>query len=197
MKRTLAAAAAVALLGGLAACSSNSTSSDSKPTATSTSKAQAGDPVKYLYDVDEHRRSRTSVEGLVHQLQSRCKDDALVLEFTATNTAVDLVDAGHDHQDVYPVLSQLVTGLPNSSGKVACASRLPTVEKQIKARRAPKPSPTPSHHAVAKPAAPRTTAPALDDHGGATALCMDGTYSYAAHHQGACSHHHGVAVWYR
>ncbi|MFG2794278.1 DUF3761 domain-containing protein [Streptomyces sp. NPDC048419] len=32
---------------------------------------------------------------------------------------------------------------------------------------------------------------------GATALCNDGTYSYAAHHQGACSHHGGVAVFYR
>ncbi|MFL6238890.1 MAG: DUF3761 domain-containing protein [Actinomycetes bacterium] len=32
---------------------------------------------------------------------------------------------------------------------------------------------------------------------GATAKCNDGTYSYAAHHQGACSHHGGVAVWYR
>jgi hypothetical protein len=27
---------------------------------------------------------------------------------------------------------------------------------------------------------------------GATALCRDGTFSYAAHHQGACSHHGGV-----
>ncbi|WP_307839148.1 DUF3761 domain-containing protein [Streptomyces sp. MBT97] len=35
------------------------------------------------------------------------------------------------------------------------------------------------------------------DGGGATALCNDGTYSYAAHHQGACSHHGGVAVFYR
>ena len=32
--------------------------------------------------------------------------------------------------------------------------------------------------------------------GGATALCNDGTYSHAAHHQGACSHHGGVAVFY-
>ncbi|MFE4995514.1 DUF3761 domain-containing protein [Streptomyces mirabilis] len=32
---------------------------------------------------------------------------------------------------------------------------------------------------------------------GATALCNDGTYSYAAHHQGACSHHGGVAVFYK
>jgi hypothetical protein len=32
---------------------------------------------------------------------------------------------------------------------------------------------------------------------GPTALCRDGTYSYAAHHQGACSGHGGVAVFYR
>jgi hypothetical protein len=31
---------------------------------------------------------------------------------------------------------------------------------------------------------------------GATALCNDGSYSYAAHHQGACSHHGGVAIFY-
>jgi hypothetical protein len=30
---------------------------------------------------------------------------------------------------------------------------------------------------------------------GATARCTDGTYSYAVHHQGACSHHGGVAQW--
>lgn len=32
---------------------------------------------------------------------------------------------------------------------------------------------------------------------GATALCNDGTYSYAAHHQGACSKHGGVKVFYK
>lgn len=32
---------------------------------------------------------------------------------------------------------------------------------------------------------------------GATALCNDGTYSYAANHQGACSHHGGVAQFYK
>ena len=37
----------------------------------------------------------------------------------------------------------------------------------------------------------------VPDGGGATAKCMDGTFSYAAHHQGACSHHGGVAVWYK
>jgi hypothetical protein len=33
--------------------------------------------------------------------------------------------------------------------------------------------------------------------GGATAKCVDGTLSYSAHHQGTCSHHGGVAVWYK
>jgi len=45
--------------------------------------------------------------------------------------------------------------------------------------------------APAAPAAP--VAPG----NGATALCKDGHYSYAAHHQGACSHHGGVAQFYK
>lgn len=63
----------------------------------------------------------------------------------------------------------------------------------------PLPAPAP---APAKPApAPAKPAPApanpVSPGGGATALCNDGTYSYAAHHQGACSHHGGVAEWYK
>lgn len=30
---------------------------------------------------------------------------------------------------------------------------------------------------------------------GATAQCVDGTYSYSQHHSGTCSHHGGVASW--
>ncbi|MEE9097320.1 PASTA domain-containing protein [Pseudarthrobacter phenanthrenivorans] len=40
-------------------------------------------------------------------------------------------------------------------------------------------------------------APAAPAGGGATALCVDGTLSYSATHQGTCSHHKGVAVWYK
>lgn len=32
---------------------------------------------------------------------------------------------------------------------------------------------------------------------GATARCVDGTYSYSANRRGTCSHHGGVAEWYR
>jgi hypothetical protein len=42
-----------------------------------------------------------------------------------------------------------------------------------------------------------TPAPSTPSNNGATALCVDGTYSYAANHQGACSHHGGVSVWYQ
>lgn len=41
-----------------------------------------------------------------------------------------------------------------------------------------------------------TPTPAPSTGNGATAQCVDGSYSYAAHHQGACSHHGGVATWY-
>jgi hypothetical protein len=59
---------------------------------------------------------------------------------------------------------------------------------------------------VAPPAPPEPAAPApapappaapVAPGGGATARCNDGTFSYAAHHQGACSHHGGVAEFYK
>ncbi|BCW08923.1 hypothetical protein NtRootA4_40930 [Arthrobacter sp. NtRootA4] len=46
------------------------------------------------------------------------------------------------------------------------------------------------------PAAP-APAPAQAPGGGATALCNDGTLSFSATHRGTCSHHGGVAVWYK
>lgn len=61
------------------------------------------------------------------------------------------------------------------------------------APRTPAPSPPPRISARV-PAPPPPVAPAPP--AGATARCNDGTYSYAAHHQGACSHHGGVAVFY-
>lgn len=38
--------------------------------------------------------------------------------------------------------------------------------------------------------------PTITNGGGATAQCMDGTYSYSLHRSGTCSHHGGVSVWY-
>ncbi|WP_262412751.1 DUF3761 domain-containing protein [Actinacidiphila acidipaludis] len=74
----------------------------------------------------------------------------------------------------------------------------------------PKPSPRPTHHASTSSGGSGGTSsssggsgggsthtdPPVDDHGGATALCNDGTLSFSAHHRGTCSHHGGVAVFY-
>jgi Protein of unknown function (DUF3761)/Protein of unknown function (DUF1524) len=53
---------------------------------------------------------------------------------------------------------------------------------------------------AAQPAPQPAPAPApapVQPGNGATALCNDGTYSFAAHHQGACSRHGGVKVFYK
>jgi len=63
---------------------------------------------------------------------------------------------------------------------------------------------------AAAPHSPRATVPtnagapksadekeAANSPTGAAARCKDGTYSHSAHHQGACSHHGGVAEWMR
>jgi hypothetical protein len=70
-------------------------------------------------------------------------------------------------------------GLPGPGSAPALAA-LPRVADPP----APQPAPVP---------APAPVAPGS----GATALCNDGAYSYAAHHQGACSSHGGVKVFYK
>ncbi|MFJ2399320.1 DUF3761 domain-containing protein [Streptomyces sp. NPDC087843] len=57
----------------------------------------------------------------------------------------------------------------------------------LRSRKRAAAAPTPRH------AIPGVGAP-VDSHGGATALCNDGTLSYNQHHQGTCSYHHDVAV---
>ena len=63
---------------------------------------------------------------------------------------------------------------------VGAAPVAPTYKAPVVVQAAPAPAPAP-------------VAPS----GGATALCNDGSYSYAAHHQGACSRHGGVEVFYK
>jgi hypothetical protein len=59
---------------------------------------------------------------------------------------------------------------------------------------------SPTHTTVptraAPPPAPAQPTAAAGPPSGATALCKDGSYSFAAHHQGACSSHGGVAIFY-
>jgi hypothetical protein len=53
---------------------------------------------------------------------------------------------------------------------------------------------TPTTTKSATPAPGETASP---DPSGATAQCVDGTYSYSQHRSGTCSHHGGVARWIR
>ena len=55
----------------------------------------------------------------------------------------------------------------------------------------PPPTKTPS----STKAAPKGTTSGAPEN--ATAKCKDGTYSHAKQHSGACSHHGGVAEWYK
>ncbi|WP_246036104.1 DUF3761 domain-containing protein [Sinomonas susongensis] len=61
---------------------------------------------------------------------------------------------------------------------------------------APAPAPAAPAQPDPAPAAP-APAPVAPAPAGAMAKCNDGTLSYSATHSGTCSHHGGVAIWYR
>ncbi|MER8030710.1 hypothetical protein ABTZ78_17325 [Streptomyces bauhiniae] len=130
MRTTILVACTLAALAAIAGCSSSST----PKAAPTTSGATAGDPVGYLYDIDNHKQKRADAAKMVDQIRARCTDDPLALEFTATNTAVDLMDATHK-QDVYAVLHRLLADAPKTGPKVSCTSRLPAAGRAIKAQR--------------------------------------------------------------
>ena len=66
-----------------------------------------------------------------------------------------------------------------------------------KAAPATKETTKPPSPATTKEAGKPATKAAARAPANATAKCKDGTYSFAAQHRGACSHHGGVAEWYK
>jgi len=98
-----------------------------------------------------------------------CPDQALPTETGTTPPAIDAAAA---------------VAAPASAPRVHRSTAAPTVV-------APAPSPVP------KRTQPRRTEAPVAPGGGATALCRDGSLSYAQHHQGACSHHGGVKTFYK
>ena len=74
----------------------------------------------------------------------------------------------------------------NAAPPAAPAAPAPPAAPAAPAPQAPAPVPAPTRQAE-PPVAPG---------GGATALCADGSLSYAEHHQGACSKHGGVSGLY-
>ena len=114
-----------------------------------------------------------------------------------------------EHDAIAQVLTTCTTqtapsepGTPPTAAPSAAAGAAPASTSAPATTAAP-PAPT----SVPQPIPPTTPTPTLAptatetpsqvaSPAGATAMCNDGTYSYAAHHQGACSHHGGVAVFY-
>ncbi|WP_442875763.1 DUF3761 domain-containing protein [Actinoallomurus sp. NBC_01490] len=81
---------------------------------------------------------------------------------------------------------------PSAPPSSAPPSSSPRRTHRVTHRPVTRPVPThrrPTHRASA-PKAPSNPS-------GATAKCKDGTLSYSQHHQGTCSHHGGVAIWYK
>ena len=84
---------------------------------------------------------------------------------------------------------------PTTPAKTASTSRAPKPAKTSA------PSTTVAEPEAAPQPAPATKAPTKTPTSGAaasaTAKCKDGTLSYSKHHSGTCSHHGGVAEWYK
>jgi hypothetical protein len=107
--------------------------------------------------------------------------DAIARVLTTCTTQTVPSESGTPPTDVHS--AAITASAPSSQHAAAAAPPAPTSAPQPIATPTPTPAPTPTPTQEASPA-------------GATAMCNDGTYSYAAHHQGACSHHGGVAVFY-
>lgn len=197
-RRALACTAAIiAVLGASTACQPDTTTSSSGSTATASPQKAVpnfvGMGLQSAQDTAQAAGFRTlkSHDALGHsrhQILDRnwkvCDQNIKAGTAAPANTQLDF--GAVKLSETCPANNQ------------AAATETPTPTPTAK------PTPTPTRHtAEPKPAAPapapatHTSAPAVDDHGGATALCNDGTLSYSQHHQGTCSHHHGVAVWYK
>ena len=138
-------------------------------------------------------------------------DHLIPLELGGDNTAANLwpqIYHGADSADVKDHLE-------NHLHDLVCAGKVPLAEAQqaiagdwaaaaakynsistgttAPPAQAPAPAPAPQRPAPAPAPAPANPVPG----GGATAKCNDGTLSFAAHHQGACSSHGGVSVFYK
>jgi hypothetical protein len=157
---------------------------------------------------DKVKQQQLAASGRADQYPSHYEEDHIV--------PLELGGAPSDPANLRPVALSLAHGddsLENSLHRAVCdgsislaAARAEIVHAKLgesagagtggATSRAPSrppsaPRPTPA------PLAPAQTTPPANPGNGATALCRDGTLSYAAHHRGACSHHGGVSVFYR
>lgn len=167
MKRLTIAVALSAALFSLAGCSAIGAVQDSVPLSAVSVPSETPSPTP------------TPITHVVQDFSSLSGADA-ASTLAAANISVLLKST--DGSSVTDT-----TGWSFQSQDVAAGTNLPE-GSTVTLTFAPPPPPAP---VVVPPA------PVADSHSGATAMCRDGSLSFAAHHQGACSHHGGVAVFYK
>ena len=90
---------------------------------------------------------------------------------------------------------------PTIETKVSTPSPTAIPSPSVTPTKIPTPKPTvyipPPTQYIAPPTSVPQSAPVIQNNNGATALCNDGTYSYAENHRGACSKHDGVKEFYK
>lgn len=208
--------AIVALLAastaGIAACDPNTDATSSPATSvaaqTATTTADQGKPVpdfvgmglqaaqddaqaKGFYDLDSHDASGQGRQQLWDRNWTVCDQTPAAGSTAPAGVKIDMGAVKTD---------ETCPDAPTTAAPSPTPSPTTTSPR-------PKPKPTPTHHTSTHHAttggggssggSSSHTEPPVDDHGGATALCNDGTLSFSAHHQGTCSHHGGVAEFYK
>jgi hypothetical protein len=121
-------------------------------------------------------------------------------------TGVVIGGAGHSlpassTHPIGPAAAPRVTVTVTAAAPTATRTRTVTVTEQATPAATPSVAPVASRPPASTgapsgpvPVAPASSEPVQID---PVALCKDGTLSYAVHHEGACAHHGGVAIWYR
>jgi Protein of unknown function (DUF3761) len=154
---------------------------------------------KTVRNVSNATKSRVYAEYAIAQTQKRLYviDHLIPLEDGGANDITNLWPQLKADAKKKDVLENLVHS-KLCSGALTLAAAQSAFLVDFSALPAPAPVTEAPAPATEPPATdpPATEAPVAPG-GGATAQCNDGTFSYAAHHQGACSSHGGVATFYK
>nr|WP_246142221.1 DUF3761 domain-containing protein [Lacisediminihabitans profunda] len=188
MKRAVAIIFAAVLFTGLSGCSAQPTHHTGSDSSSSRSDSVASAPTSPVPAVPT-----ATVPSVLNQAGEVAASTLAAAGFVVVTQ--DAAGTAVSDSTGWTVTSQSVAaGATTDVGSTVTLTVAQPAPPPAPVAAAPAPAPA----APAPAPAPAVPAPApVVPGGGATALCNDGSLSFAAHHQGACSHHGGVAVWYK